>query len=171
MPEPWSDEPRVLLLDEPTSGLEEAEARRARCKCVHALRHETKCAVLLVEHDIPFIMKECDRIVVLNLGRVLAQGTPEAIQANDEVRTAYLGHYAPSESEGEWSPEGPNARLTWEGDLKPTPSSIRWSDSAFEAQLQSSKAPLSGVTRGAIAVPAIHEAPIGKPLGMSVPMS
>jgi branched-chain amino acid transport system ATP-binding protein len=53
--------PRALLLDEPTSGLEEGEARRL-AECVHELRRQTQCAVLLVEHDIPFVMRECDRI-------------------------------------------------------------------------------------------------------------
>jgi branched-chain amino acid transport system ATP-binding protein len=47
--------------------------------------------VLLVEHNAPFVMQECDRVVVLDLGSVLASGTPEEIQANKSVREAYLG--------------------------------------------------------------------------------
>jgi branched-chain amino acid transport system ATP-binding protein len=49
------------------------------------------CAILLVEHDITFVMSHCDRIVVLQLGEVLAEGTPSEVQANPEVRNAYLG--------------------------------------------------------------------------------
>jgi branched-chain amino acid transport system ATP-binding protein len=84
------DRPRLLLLDEPTSGLEQGEVTRLgdliREVCV-----DSGCAVLLVEHDVGFVMKHCRRIVVLDVGTVLAQGEPEAIQSNPAVRTAYLG--------------------------------------------------------------------------------
>ncbi|CAB5028531.1 unannotated protein [freshwater metagenome] len=55
------------------------------------VRHETGCAVLLVEHDVPFVMGLCDRITVLNLGEVIAEGTPAEVSSNDLVRAAYLG--------------------------------------------------------------------------------
>lgn len=84
------DEPKVLLLDEPTSGLEVGEADRLG-DLIQAIRKDEGCAVVLVEHDVGFVMRQCDRIVVLDLGRVLAAGTPPEIQANVEVRTAYLG--------------------------------------------------------------------------------
>ncbi len=84
------DEPKVLLLDEPTSGLEVGEADRLG-DLIQAIRKDEACAVVLVEHDVGFVMRQCDRIVVLDLGRVLAAGTPPEIQANAEVRTAYLG--------------------------------------------------------------------------------
>jgi branched-chain amino acid transport system ATP-binding protein len=84
------DGPKVLLLDEPTSGLEEAEADKFG-EIVSAVRHETGCAVLLVEHDVPFVMGLCDRITVLNLGEVIAEGTPAEVSSNDLVRAAYLG--------------------------------------------------------------------------------
>jgi branched-chain amino acid transport system ATP-binding protein len=48
-------------------------------------------SVLLVEHHMDLVMSVCDRIVVLNFGRVIAQGAPDAIRANPEVATAYLG--------------------------------------------------------------------------------
>jgi branched-chain amino acid transport system ATP-binding protein len=85
-----ADEPKVLLLDEPTSGLEVGEADRLG-DLIQAIRKDEACAVVLVEHDVGFVMRQCDRIVVLDLGRVLAAGTPPEIQANAEVRTAYLG--------------------------------------------------------------------------------
>ncbi len=83
------DRPKVLLLDEPTSGLEEPEAERLG-DLVQKMGRES-CAVVLVEHDVSFVMRQCHRIVVLDLGRVLAVGSPEEIQANPAVRTAYLG--------------------------------------------------------------------------------
>ena len=84
------DEPKVLLLDEPTSGLEETEADRLG-ELIQEIRKDEACAVVLVEHDVGFVMRWCDRIVVLDLGRVLASGAPKEIQANAAVRTAYLG--------------------------------------------------------------------------------
>jgi len=84
------DAPKVLLLDEPTSGLEEGEVDRLG-DLIQSIRKDEACAVVLVEHDVGFVMRQCDRIVVLDLGRVLAAGTPHEIQANVEVRAAYLG--------------------------------------------------------------------------------
>lgn len=85
-----AETPSVLLLDEPTSGLGEAEVERLSA-LVHQVRKEQKCAILLVEHDITFVMSHCDRIVVLQRGEVLARGTPTEIQSNQAVRDAYLG--------------------------------------------------------------------------------
>lgn len=87
------DPPTVLLLDEPTSGLDETEAARLG-ELLQSIRAEGSCAVLLVEHDVGFVMRQCDRIVVLDLGRVLAVGGPSEIQANAAVRAAYLGEEA-----------------------------------------------------------------------------
>jgi branched-chain amino acid transport system ATP-binding protein len=84
------DTPQVLLLDEPTSGLDETEAARLGER-IQDIRRQEACAVLLVEHDVGFVMRQCDRIVVLHLGEVLAVGDPPAIQANAAVRAAYLG--------------------------------------------------------------------------------
>ena len=77
------DPPSVLLLDEPTSGLDETEAARLGER-IQAIKAEGTCAVVLVEHDVGFVMAQCDRIVVLDLGSVLAEGTPEEFV----VRTA-----------------------------------------------------------------------------------
>ena len=58
---------------------------------VRAIQAEESCAVLLVEHDVSFVMERCDRIAVLNLGEMIAVGSPKEIQSDAEVRTAYLG--------------------------------------------------------------------------------
>jgi branched-chain amino acid transport system ATP-binding protein len=84
------DPPKLLLLDEPASGLDHAEAARLGAH-ISRVRKETGCAVLLVEHDAGFVMEHSDRVVVLDLGRVLADGDPDAIQADPAVRAAYLG--------------------------------------------------------------------------------
>jgi len=84
------DPPRVLLLDEPTSGLEEAEAERLG-ELIQSIRTDETCAVVLVEHDVGFVMSMCDRIVVLNLGRVIAEGPPETVRNDPAVRAACLG--------------------------------------------------------------------------------
>ena len=82
--------PKVLVLDEPSSGLDAVEAGRLGER-IQALKATGECAVVFVEHDIGFVMEQCDRIVVLDLGQVLATGTPAEIQENAAVRTAYLG--------------------------------------------------------------------------------
>jgi len=84
------DSPRVLLLDEPTSGLEESE-RENLGVVMQRVRDEEGCAVVLVEHDVGFVMRQCDRIVVLNLGQVIADDTPEAVRNDAAVGAAYLG--------------------------------------------------------------------------------
>jgi branched-chain amino acid transport system ATP-binding protein len=84
------DEPTVLLLDEPTSGLDESEVARLGA-VVSQLSRESRCAIGLVEHNMAFVMGLCEEIVVLNLGSVLATGSPAQIQRNDIVAEAYLG--------------------------------------------------------------------------------
>jgi branched-chain amino acid transport system ATP-binding protein len=84
------DRPKVLLLDEPTSGLDENEAGRLADR-IGTIAEDHQCGVLLVEHDMDFLMRQCHRVVVLNLGQVLAAGTPREIRSNPAVRSAYLG--------------------------------------------------------------------------------
>jgi branched-chain amino acid transport system ATP-binding protein len=84
------DHPKVLLLDEPTSGLEEAEAENL-AGVVRGLCEEDRCAVVLVEHDVGFVMRLCHRVIVLNLGSVIANDVPEVVRADTRVREAYLG--------------------------------------------------------------------------------
>jgi branched-chain amino acid transport system ATP-binding protein len=82
--------PAVLLLDEPTSGLEAHEAEQLG-SIVEALRADHGCAIAVVEHDVDFIVAHCQRIVVLHLGRVIADGPPDVVRAMPDVQSAYLG--------------------------------------------------------------------------------
>ncbi len=82
-------EPKVLLLDEPASGLDDLES--SRLADVLALLRDEGIAILLVEHDIDLVMQLCSRIYVLNLGELIAAGSPSAVRADAGVREAYLG--------------------------------------------------------------------------------
>jgi len=84
------DSPRLLLLDEPASGLDETEAERLG-EVIQSVRTDTGCAVVLVEHNAGFVMEQSDRVLVLDQGKVLAEGLPEEIQRDQQVRDAYLG--------------------------------------------------------------------------------
>jgi branched-chain amino acid transport system ATP-binding protein len=82
--------PRLLLLDEPASGLDEAEAERLG-QLIQAVRAEAGCSVVVVEHNAGFIMEHCDRVIVLAVGSVLVEGSPEQVRNDPVVRAAYLG--------------------------------------------------------------------------------
>jgi len=81
--------PRFLLLDEPAAGLSAEEIRRLGALVVEIAR--TGTGVLLVEHHADLIFDICDRVTVLNLGKMLAAGTPAEIRSHREVVNAYLG--------------------------------------------------------------------------------
>lgn len=83
-------QPNVLLLDEPAAGLGDAETAEL-ASLVRRLADEWGMSILLVEHDMNFVMSVCDNIVVLDFGRKIAEGTPAEIQSNPLVVAAYLG--------------------------------------------------------------------------------
>ena len=83
-------EPELVLLDEPSSGIAQRETE-ALGPLLLELRRELGATFLLIEHDMPLIMSISDRIVALAAGSVLAEGTPQEVQGNDEVIEAYLG--------------------------------------------------------------------------------
>ena len=83
--------PRVLLLDEPAAGLSPEESRRM-VALVRTLKG--RYTIVLIEHKIDIIMSVSDRISVMHFGSLIADGTPEEIQRNPEVRRAYLGGVA-----------------------------------------------------------------------------
>ena len=83
-------EPRLLLLDEPVSGLT-AEERQEVAYWIHEIRGRLGVAVLLVEHDLRFASRLADRMLALDQGAVIAEGTPAQVQAHPAVIRAYLG--------------------------------------------------------------------------------
>ncbi|MFE3179761.1 ABC transporter ATP-binding protein [Streptomyces mauvecolor] len=95
-----ASEPGLLLLDEPTAGMNPQETRAAE-ELIFAIRDQG-IAVLVIEHDMRFIMNLCDRVSVLVQGEKLVEGTPDIVQADERVIAAYLGtpfEGAPGEEE------------------------------------------------------------------------
>ncbi len=84
-----ASDPKLILLDEPTAGMNEQETM-ALMELIKKIRKRGP-AVLVIEHNMKFMMNLCDRIAVLNFGRLLTVGTPEEVQNNPEVIEAYLG--------------------------------------------------------------------------------
>ena len=82
-------EPKVLLLDEPSSGLAQAETEELG-PLIGRIGKETGCAVLVVEHDLPLVRSLAQRMYAMDGGRVIAEGTPDAVLADDKVVESYL---------------------------------------------------------------------------------
>ena len=82
--------PRLLLLDEPTAGMGDAESEHM-VGLIGRLHKEQGVSILFIEHDMDMVFGIAQRVTVLDQGRVLADGTPDAIAADPKVRVAYLG--------------------------------------------------------------------------------
>lgn len=83
-------EPKILLLDEPTAGMSPAETVEAT-HLIRDIADRLKLTIVLVEHDMSVVMEISDDILVLNEGKVLAEGNPKTISDNEEVQRVYLG--------------------------------------------------------------------------------
>jgi len=82
--------PRLLMLDEPAAGLNPQEKRELQA-LIDQLRREFDVAVLLIEHDMSLVMGVSDRIMVMEQGRPIMTGLPEAVRSDPRVIKAYLG--------------------------------------------------------------------------------
>lgn len=83
-------DPRLIILDEPAAGLNDSESRQL-AETIKLIRDLFPITIVLVEHDMDLVMDVCDRIAVINFGKLIGLGTPKHIQSLPEVRAAYLG--------------------------------------------------------------------------------
>ena len=102
--------PSVLLLDEPAAGLSATESTEL-ARVVRRLAEEWGMAILVVEHDMNFVMGVCDQVVVLDFGNMIASGSPEQIRSNPAVIAAYLGDDSDAEPDGEPAPTPASASV------------------------------------------------------------
>ena len=85
-----ANEPKVLLMDEPTAGMAPAE-RIALMDLAARIARSRQVAVLFTEHDMDVVFQHADRVIVLDRGRLIAEGTAAEVRANAEVQAVYLG--------------------------------------------------------------------------------
>ena len=83
--------PLVLLLDEPAAGMNENETKELS-NSLKWVQNNIACAIIVIDHDLKFIMGVCDKITVMNMGEVIASGKPNEISNNKGVKEAYIGH-------------------------------------------------------------------------------
>lgn len=86
-------QPKLLLLDEPAAGMNPNETVELS-RMIKDVKEVFNLSILLIEHDVRFVMELCDKIQVLNYGKLIAEGTPSEIRENPEVIRAYLGRSA-----------------------------------------------------------------------------
>jgi branched-chain amino acid transport system ATP-binding protein len=86
-----ANQPRLLLMDEPTAGMGSAE-RQILMDLTAGIVRTRNIGVLFTEHDMDVVFNHADRILVLSSGELVAEGTPDEVQANDKVKEIYLGH-------------------------------------------------------------------------------
>lgn len=82
--------PKLLMLDEPAAGMNHQETQELN-KLIRFIKDKFNLTILLIEHDMKLVMNICDRIVVLNRGKKIADGMPDDIKSSAEVIEAYLG--------------------------------------------------------------------------------
>lgn len=83
-------DPQLIILDEPAAGLNDTETAEL-AKLIKKIRDRYHCTILLVEHDMGLVMDICDTVCAISFGKLLAIGTPEQVQADAQVQSAYLG--------------------------------------------------------------------------------
>lgn len=91
-------EPKLLLLDEPMAGMN-MEEKEDMARFILDIFEEKKIPIVLIEHDMGVVMDICDRLVVLDFGEKIAEGSPQEVRANPRVIKAYLGEEEPAPSE------------------------------------------------------------------------
>ncbi|MCH1640273.1 MAG: ABC transporter ATP-binding protein [Paenibacillus sp.] len=85
--------PSLLLLDEPAAGMNHSESAELT-SLIRDIRDRYDLSILLIEHDIPFVMNLCDHLQVLSYGKLIAEGDPQTVRSHPEVIEAYLGRSA-----------------------------------------------------------------------------
>ena len=84
------NQPKLLLMDEPTAGMGPAE-RQGLMKLTESIAHNREMGVLFTEHDMKVVFDYANRVLVLNRGKMIAEGSPDEVQKNNEVKKIYLG--------------------------------------------------------------------------------